>query len=143
MPFKRRARYDHVSWAIYSDPEIGHTGWTEQEVLQKDIPHRIYRYAMKDLDRAIINGRTAGFIKLICTPSGKLLGGHVVGPAAGELVQVIQLAMANGIRVGKLSQAIRIYPTMIEGLERAADNYYREKLSGSLGKLLRWIARFH
>lgn len=97
---------------------------------------------MEDLDRAIIEGRTAGFIKLVCTPSGKLLGGHIVGPGAGELVQVVQLAMANGIHVGKLSQAIRVYPTMIEGIERAADHYYREKLSGKLGKLLRWIARF-
>ncbi len=142
LPLQRKARYDHVSWAIYSDPEIGHTGSTEQEVSRRNIPHRIYRYAMEDLDRAIIEGRTAGFIKLICTPSGKLLGGHIVGPGAGELVQVVQLAMANGIHVGKLSQAIRVYPTMIEGIERAADHYYREKLSGKLGKLLRWIARF-
>lgn len=141
LPFKRRARYDQVSWAVYSDPEVGHTGLTEQDAHERNVQHRVYRYAMKDLDRAIIEGRTAGLIKLICTPSGKLLGGHILGPGAGEMVQVIQLAMANGIRIGKLAQSIRVYPTMVEGLERAADQYYREKLNGRLGTLLRWLAR--
>jgi pyruvate/2-oxoglutarate dehydrogenase complex dihydrolipoamide dehydrogenase (E3) component len=141
LPFKRKARYEHLSWAIYSDPEVGHTGLTEQEAIERGIPHRVYRYAMKDLDRAIIEGRTVGLFKLIATPSGKLLGGHIVGPAAGELVQTVQMAMANGIRIGKLAQAIRVYPTMMEGLGRTADNYYREKLSGRIGSLLRWLAR--
>ena len=60
---------------------------------------------------------------------------------ARELIQVVGLAMANRIPVGKLSQAIRVYPTMVEGIERAADGYYRDMLDSRVGRFLKWLAR--
>ncbi len=141
FPIKRKASYQNVSWATYLDPEVGHIGWTEAEARSRVPNLKVLRYSMADLDRAITERQPVGFIKLLATPKGKLVGGHIVGPNAGELIQVIQLAMSNNIPAGKLSQAIRVYPTMVEGLERAADGFYKDKFDGVLGKFMKWVAR--
>ena len=141
FPFKRKASYRNVAWATYMDPEVAHIGLTEEEA-RSQIPNlKVMRYSMSDLDRAITERQPVGLIKLLSTPKGKLVGASIVGPNAGELIQVVGLAMANKIPVGKLSQAIRVYPTMVEGIERAADGYYKDMLDSRVGKFLKWLAR--
>ena len=141
FPIKRKASYANVAWATYMDPEVGHVGMTEQEAREQIPDLKVMRYSMADLDRAITERQPVGFVKLLSTPRGRIVGGHIVGPNAGELIQVVQLAMANRIPVGRLSRSIRVYPTMVEGLERAADGYYADKLEGTLGRFIKWVAR--
>ncbi len=59
---------------------------------------------------------------------GRILGGHVIGPDAGNVVPELVLAMRKGIPVGELSQTVHAYPTLSEGVKKAADAYYCEKL---------------
>ncbi len=141
FPLKRKASYQNVAWATYMDPEVAHIGMTEQETRERIPGLKVMRYSMAELDRAITERQPIGFVKLLSTRRGRLVGGHIVGPNAGELIQVVQLAMTNHIPVGRLAQSIRVYPTMIEGLERAADGYYKDKFEGTLGRFLKWMAR--
>jgi pyruvate/2-oxoglutarate dehydrogenase complex dihydrolipoamide dehydrogenase (E3) component len=95
------------------DPEVTHIGMTEQEARERIPDLKLMRYSMAELDRAITERQPIGFVKLLSTRRGRLVGGHIVGPNAGELLQVVQLAMTNHIPAGRLSQSIRVYPTMI------------------------------
>jgi hypothetical protein len=83
-------------------------------------------------------------VKIVCDRKGRILGAHVLGPQAGDLLQPLVLAMREGIPVGRLSHTIHPYPTLVEANRRAADLYYRERLfSGPMGTLLRfWVERF-
>jgi hypothetical protein len=80
------------------------------------------------VDRAITDGETTGLVKILTGGRGKILGGHIIGPDAGNLIHEIVLAMQKNIPIGILSTTIHVYPTLAQANQRAADNYYREKL---------------
>lgn len=83
-----------------------------------------------------------GLTKLVCTSKGKIVGAHILGPRAGDLIQEVVLAIRKGLPVGSLSQTIHSYPTLSETVRRTADVYYREKLfSGSFKQVLRLLMR--
>jgi len=140
FPFRRKANYRVVPWTTYTDPEVARVGLTEEEAREEHGAVSVYRHPFGDLDRAIIEGENVGFVKIVCTKNGMILGGHIIGPGAGELIHEVALAMKEGIKIGKLSQMIHVYPTLSEGIRRAADGYYREKLfSGWTGQILKKV----
>jgi pyruvate/2-oxoglutarate dehydrogenase complex dihydrolipoamide dehydrogenase (E3) component len=102
----------------------------------------VYRYDFADLDRAIVDGNDKGFVKVITRRNGKILGATVVASGAGDLLMPLVLAAKQGIKLPKLAQLVYSYPTMAEGIKRTADSYYREKLEGRSGALLRRVVRW-
>jgi len=80
------------------------------------------------VDRAITDGETGGLVKVVTGRRGRILGGHIIGPDAGNLIHEIVLAMQKNIPIGTLSSTIHVYPTLAQANQRVADNYYREKL---------------
>lgn len=100
---KRRANYSAVPWAIYSYPQIGHVGMTEQEA--KDSDHKIYvakkRYnsIAKGFAMGLAEGDPEnGLVKLVIDQSYKILGANIIGPAAPVLVQQFTYLMNSGYR---------------------------------------------
>jgi pyruvate/2-oxoglutarate dehydrogenase complex dihydrolipoamide dehydrogenase (E3) component len=143
VPFKGRADYRFVPWVTFSDPELARIGLTETEASERFGNIRVYRYGFEDLDRAICDGEAMGLTKLVCTARGKILGAHILGPRAGELLQEVVLAMRNGLPVSALSQSIHSYPTLSDAVRQTADLYYRERLfSGPLRRVIRLLMRF-
>lgn len=140
-----KADYRVVPWSTFTDPEVARVGLTEKEAREQYGDRvKVFRYSFADLDRAIIDREARGFIKIVSRPNGEVLGGHIIGPEGGELIQKIVTAMKEGVRVGDLARTIRLYPTLTEGLLRAADFYYREKFAewrAKLRPLLRLIGR--
>jgi pyruvate/2-oxoglutarate dehydrogenase complex dihydrolipoamide dehydrogenase (E3) component len=134
-----------VPWATFTDPELARVGITEAEAREKygDSAVKVYRYEYKSHDRAVIEGATVGSVKLVCDGKGKILGAHILGSDADNLIHEYALAMANGITVAKISSTIHVYPTMGQIVKRAADQYYREKLfSGPMASFTRfWFGR--
>lgn len=142
FPFTSKADYRGVPWCTFTDPEVARVGLTETEARERFGNVKIYRYNFGDLDRALCDGEAVGLTKLICTLKGKIVGAHIVGPQAGDLIQEVVLAMRKGLPVGALSQTIHVYPTLAEVNRRTADQYYRDKLSsGPLKGLLRLLMR--
>lgn len=142
FPFRAKADYRIVPWVTFLDPELAHLGMTEDEA-RASADVRVYRYAFSDLDRALAEGEGHGLIKAITDRSGRLLGAHILGPGAGELIHEFALAMKTGARIGDLSQMIHAYPTLSEGVQRTADLYWRDQLfAGSGGRWLRRLTRF-
>lgn len=145
FPFvNRKANYNAVPWVTYTDPELGRIGLTEEEAKKAGHDPLVFRYHFKDLDRAVIEGETTGFIKLIVEKKKKkLLGAHVLTHAGGDLMHEYALALRNGIPITQISQTVHAYPTMAQGLKRATDQYYREVLfKGWLPKLAKAIIRW-
>ncbi|MGI8649894.1 MAG: FAD-dependent oxidoreductase, partial [Rubrobacter sp.] len=129
FPVRTKADYSSVPWTTFTAPEVARVGLTEDEAREKhggDV--KVWRKDFADVDRAIANGNTVGFEKIVTTKKGRILGAHIVGPDAGNIIQELVLAMRKGMSVGDISQTIHVYPTLVQVNQRAADGFYREKL---------------
>lgn len=90
----------------------------------------VYTHPLPDLDRAIVDGEGEGFFKIVTGRRGRILGGHVVAPDAGDVIAEVVLAMRKGLPITDLSRTVHTYPTISEGVKGAADSFYRKKLFG-------------
>jgi pyruvate/2-oxoglutarate dehydrogenase complex dihydrolipoamide dehydrogenase (E3) component len=135
-----------IPWATFTDPELARVGLTEQEARDRygsDI--YVVKQEFADVDRAQTEATTEGFAKIITRRNGQILGAHIVGPAAGELIHEIVLAMSHKLKLSALG-GIHIYPTLAEVNSKAAfeltkqnyeKNYSLQQLLGKLFDLLR------
>lgn len=142
VPFGGRVRYDDVPSVTYTDPEVARLGLTEAEAHNRHADARVYRYDFADLDRAIVDGHTAGFVSVVTRGNGKILGATIVGRGAGELLPALVLAKRRGIPFPHLARQVWAYPTLAEGIKRAADLHYRGALAGTRGALLKRVVRW-
>lgn len=137
FPFPSAVDYSVVPWAIYSDPELARVGLTEAEARERHGDGvQVFAYELEELDRAITDREGRGLVKLVADGKGRLLGGHLLAPGAGSLVAEVALALKEGLKVSALSDLIHPYPTLSEGVRRAADVYYRSKLTDTTRRLL-------
>ena len=139
---KFKADYRVIPAVTFLDPEVARVGLNEREAAEQDIAVEVTRYELDDLDRAIAESETKGFVKVL-TPVGgkdKILGATIVGAHAGELLAEYVLAMKHGIGLNKILGTIHSYPTMAEANKFAAGNWKRaNKPEG----LLRWVEKYH
>ena len=123
-----RAKYHAVPWVTYCDPELAHIGLGEAGARRAGIKINILRTPFAENDRAVAEGRTAGLIKAVVTPRGRILGASIAGAHAGELIHAWSLAVSRGLKISAMAQAITPYPTFSEVSSRAAGSYYAPKL---------------
>ncbi len=138
---RQKVNYESVPWATFTDPELAHLGLTEEEAREKyevrDL--KIYRSYLKETDRAVTDMEEDGLAKVICDKKGYILGAHIVGANAGEIIHEYVIAKAERLTIGKLSSTIHIYPTLAQVVKKTADQYLLEKLGSPL---LKNIAKF-
>ncbi len=141
VPMKVDSR--NVPWTTFTDPEVAHVGATASELERSGKSFRTYRFPYAKIDRAVTDGEAEGFIKVYAKPStGRILGVDIVGTSAGELISEYALAMKNRISMRKISDTIHPYPTYGLGARRAADQWYVQKQSPLLVRLLKMIFRY-
>jgi len=114
------AAFDNlIPYAIFSDPEIAGVGLTETEALQKKIPYKIHKLSYHAISKSLIlNGD--GFYKVLFDDEKNILGLHIVGPRASDLIGVGELAMEMGATLEDLSLLIHPHPTLVEGYAELA-----------------------
>ncbi len=106
---------------VYTDPEIAHVGLGEKEAKEKGIAVKVGRFPFAASGRALTLGQTEGFVKVLSDPeSGKLLGAHIVGPRATDLIAEATLAIQNGLTLEQIDLTIHAHPTLPESLMEAA-----------------------
>ncbi len=133
--------YSVIPWATFTDPEVARVGLNEQEAQQQNINYEISRFELNDLDRAIADGETEGFIKVLTVPGkDRILGVTIVGEHAGDLIAEYVSAMKNGIGLNKILATIHIYPTMAEANKYVAGQW---KQAHKPEKILAWLEKFH
>ena len=138
---KFKADYRVIPAVTFLDPEVARVGINEREAAEQGIAVEVTRYELDDLDRAIAESETRGFVKVL-TPPGKdkVLGVTIVGAHAGELLAEYVLAMKYGIGLNKILGTIHSYPTMAEANKFAAGNWKKaHKPEG----VLKWVERYH
>ena len=118
-----------IPWVTYTDPEVAHVGMYEKDAHDKGIETDVYKVDLSEVDRAVADGETAGFVKIITKKGGdQILGATIVASHAGEMLNELTLAIMQNIGLGKLAEVIHPYPTQAEGIRRAADLYNRTRL---------------
>ncbi|NBD17524.1 MAG: pyridine nucleotide-disulfide oxidoreductase, partial [Cyanobacteria bacterium] len=116
-----KADYRVIPWATFTEPELARVGLSEKQAKERyGNEFEVLKQEFADVDRAQAEGATEGFAKIITTPKGQILGAHIVGPSAGEIIHEIILAMKNQLPVSALTGMIHIYPTLSEVNSKAA-----------------------
>lgn len=140
--FKRfKADYRVIPWTTFIDPEVARVGLNESEATAKGIAHDVTVYPMHELDRAIAESATKGFVKVLTVPGkDKILGVTIVGDHAGELLAEYVLAMKHRLGLNKILGTIHTYPTMAEANKYVAGEWKRKQTPE---RLLKWVERYH
>jgi dihydrolipoamide dehydrogenase len=113
--------YDHVPRCTYCDPEIGSVGLTETQAREQGYDVNVGSFPFKALGRARMAGETDGFVKVVADRKyDEVLGVHIIGPRATELVAEAVLALRLECTVEELVKTMHAHPTMSEALGEAA-----------------------
>ena len=124
--FRLNAKEDRsiLPWATFTDPALAQVGLTEAqaEAAKKDI--RILRWPYAENDRASAERKTTGLIKVVTDAKGNILGATIAGHAAGEMINIWALAVAQKMSVRDIAGYVAPYPTMAEIGKRAATSFY-------------------
>lgn len=133
LPIKRKTNYENVLWCTFTDPELAHAGLTEQQARQRyGDKVRVYRWEHKDVDRAKTDLAQNGLSKFVCDKKGKLLGIHILGHGAAELMHEAQLAKSIGLSFSKIASVIHAYPSYSDAVRQPAKRCYIDNLQKNL-----------
>ena len=132
-----------MPWCTYTDPEIAHVGLYESEAEARGMETDAYKVAFEDVDRAIADGETEGFVKvLVKKGTDRILGSTIVAAHAGDLISEVSMAMAGKIGLKTIANIIHPYPTQAEAIRRVAAEYNRTRLTPRVAALLAWWLRW-
>ncbi len=117
--------YRVVPAGVFTSPEIGSVGLREHQVQQQGVPYKIGRFPVRGLGKAHAMGEIAGLMKIIAhAETDKVLGVHIIGSHATDLVHEGALAIQAGITTQALAAMIHAHPTLSEGLMEAAEDLH-------------------
>ena len=129
--FRGRFRASMVPRVVFTDPEVASVG-----VIPWHAPagSRVAYLPLAEVDRAVTDGRTDGFIAIVAGPrrllrntgGGRILGATIVAPRAGEMIQEVVMAMCTRAFAGRLTQASHAYPTWSNGVQKTAAQFFGE-----------------
>jgi dihydrolipoamide dehydrogenase len=121
---------DTIPWVIYTSPEIAWVGKTEQQLKAEGVAYRAGQFPFMANGRARALGETAGFIKVLAhAETDRILGVHVIGPYASELIAEAVVAMEFGASSEDIARIVHAHPTLSEALHEAALGVHRRALN--------------
>ncbi len=121
--------YGNIPNATYCHPEVASIGMTEAQVKEKKIDYKVGKFLFSNNGRARTSGETEGFVKIIRDAKyGEILGAHIIGAHATELIHELVVARENEYTVEEVDLAIHAHPTLSEAIAEAALD--------SLGKMI-------
>ncbi len=131
-----------IPWCTYTYPEIAHVGINENIAKAQGIAINTFSVPMTQVDRAITDSETNGFVKIhVKKNTDKILGATIVASHAGDMISEITLAMVGNIGLSKLANVIHPYPTQAEAIKKVADAYNRTRLTPFVKDLFNnWLA---
>lgn len=136
--FKKKVDTDSFGWVTYITPEIATFGSSASDLKTGNITYQELSCPLQEDDRAIVDG-SQGLLKLFVGPRGKLLGGTLVAPQAGEIIGELILAKSKNLSMMDLFNRVAPYPTAARIIRKVAGNYQSQKLTPKIIKLLRFI----
>jgi dihydrolipoamide dehydrogenase len=114
-------KYDNVPSVTYCHPEVASIGLTEEQAKERKLDYQVGRFPFSANGRARTSGDTEGFVKIIRDKKyGEILGAHIVGSHASELIHELAVARENEYTVEEVDLAIHAHPTLSEAIAEAA-----------------------
>jgi dihydrolipoamide dehydrogenase len=130
----KEMQYDVIPAAIFTSPEIGSVGLREHHAAERGIAVRTGNFQYRTLGRAHAMGEITGFFKIVADArSDRVLGVHIVGPHASDIVHEGALAIKTGLTVRQVADLVHAHPTLSEGFMECAD----DALGGAIHALKR------
>jgi len=138
--FKKKLTTDTLSWVTYTTPELATYGLNEIELKKRKIEYKVLESSFAEDDRAITDDAKYGYTKMfVDSKTKKILGGTMIAPNAGELIQELILATTNGLTTSAIFNKIYPYPTAGRINKRVVTNGERGRLTSSVKRLLRFL----
>ncbi len=142
-PFKKKLNNDHMSWVTFTDPQVASFGFNEKQLKEKKVDFIRLDQDFEDDDRAITDDYRYGKMVLYINKKRFLrkqtiLGGTMVAPAAGELIQELVLANSTGLSIDNIFNKIYPYPVATRINQKTILKYKQKSLTEGLIKLLRF-----
>ncbi len=140
--FKKKIDYTNVIWVTFTAPELASAGLTEKQALEQYGKKNVILYTMpyNKLDRAVTDNAQFGMVKCVCDRKGRLLGMHILGAHAGDIIHEAQLAKWYKIPLQKIQPVIHAYPTYAELIWQVGKQAYVDQmLRNPFVKLARWF----
>jgi dihydrolipoamide dehydrogenase len=113
--------YDVIPSVVYTHPEVASVGKTEEDLKGMGVAHRVGRFPFLANGRAKANQQTEGFVKILAdATTDRVLGAHIIGPLAGEIIHEIAVLMEFGGSAEDLARTCHAHPTLSEAIKEAA-----------------------
>ncbi len=122
LPGRASGVFDAVPWTTFLEPEVARIGQTEAEARARYGAVLVHHRDLRDSDRAVCDGETAGFIKIVSRANGRILGATIVATRAGEMISEIALVMRHGISVPDLASTMHVYPAWSITIQQLASD---------------------
>ncbi|MBE9114753.1 NAD(P)/FAD-dependent oxidoreductase [Lusitaniella coriacea LEGE 07157] len=123
-PWVKKCDYRHIPWTLLTEPNFARVGMTERQAQQrygKDI--FVAQHYFKEIPQAWILGQTTGFCKFVFRNNGEMLGAHIVGTQAAELIGTVTLAMKHRLKANALAELFFPSPSISEILQQTAQEW--------------------
>ncbi len=142
-PIKKRLNNDHISWVTFTDPQIATFGLNEKQLQERKINYQKLEQDFNEDDRAVIDDYQYGKMILFISAKGflkkqKVLGGTMVAPDAGEIIQELILANTTGMSIDKIFNKIYPYPVAARINQKIIVEYKQMGLTKGVKKLMQF-----
>jgi dihydrolipoamide dehydrogenase len=113
--------YDAIPGVVYTYPEVAAVGKTEEELKEAGVAYKVGKFPFLANGRAKVNRTTDGFVKILAdAKTDRVLGVHIIGPTAGELIHEAVIAMEFGGSAEDIARSTHAHPTLSEAVKEAA-----------------------
>ncbi len=118
--WKKEARYHALPMAVYTEPEFASVGLSEQRAIQIGLPVQTGEFSFQANGRALTMGKPEGLVKVIANEQDVILGAHILGTNASEILAELTLCVEKGMKLQDVSSVFHIHPTLSESVMEAA-----------------------
>ena len=131
-----------IPWSTYTSPEVAHVGMSVHEAEEQGIAIQTFTQHFNEVDRAILDGEPAGFVRVhIKRGTDEMVGATVVAGHAGDMIGELSLAMTHGIGLKKIASTIHPYPTQAEAIRKIGDQFNRTRITPLVKSLMqKWLS---
>lgn len=128
MRLPAKADYSKIPWCTYLDPEVASIGYNERRAREEGIPYTVQKEEFKNNDRALAEGETDGFLKLLINKKGEAIGVQIVGYHAGDLIHEWVAALNGKVSLSTMARSVHAYPNLSEISKTASGDVLAPKL---------------
>ncbi len=141
VPIRAAFSPGQLPWVTFTDPEIAHVGRTEAEIRAAGDTCEVIRFPYSHNERAVTEAETVGLMKFLIDGKRRLIGAHIAGHCAGEMINELTLAMNNDLTVDAIIGSIHAYPTYSFAIPTALYEYVMTHNPSAAAKVGRFLSR--